>query len=192
MHKLSTTIIALIVCGFCGIAVAGQTAFSETPMFAHADVALTSAPAVVATCTGTDGVYKLMHLQGQGPMTSTDPRFAGTFVVDAYILDNPNTGAGISKDNWKVLDPTTGATKVRGTAIAMNQAPNPIKGQVTAITKDGDMLWTMSTVTLPAPGTTNPIVIEYGGAGYPTSDRAVVVNGGLSSECTDPFVGHGN
>jgi len=74
-----------------------------------ATVAATVTPR--ATCQGTDGTYTLLAVVGSGPVTSTDPRMSGIFHVNALILDSPTTSLGVSRDDWKITDATTGHVK---------------------------------------------------------------------------------
>jgi len=170
-------ILIAVVLVAAGAAVASQSPpLSMTPAYARAEVQASVTP--VATCEGDDATYTLLHVEGQGTITSTDARLAGTMIVDAMILDNPNTGMGVSTDNFKVLDPVTGELKMKGTAWAIDKHPLAIRSLALADLADGSKFVTLATVRLPAPGTTDPIVIEYGGPGSGDSvDRALIVSG---------------
>jgi hypothetical protein len=179
MKKILASLLVLVA---GGVVLANREApLSMTPMSARV---VLPAPTItpLGTCQGADGTYTLLHVTGSGPITSADPRLSGTFTADALILDNPNTGMGVSTDNFEVTDPATGAVKMRGTAWAIDENPYPIKALAMAELADGSRYITFTTVTLPA-GPTDPLVIEYGGAGFPSSDRALVVEG----ECGKMF-----
>ncbi len=161
---------------FAGVALAAKPPFSMTVVFARAEIQAQVVP--VATCEGTDGTYTLLHVTGEGPITSTDPRLAGIEVVDALILDHPVTGRGVSTDNFKILDPVTRAVKATGTAWAVDAMPSAVKSLALMDLADRSKVIALATVTLPAPGSSDPIVIEYGGAGSGDSaDRALIVSG---------------
>jgi hypothetical protein len=67
------------------------------PVIAHVEL---PDPVVVpvASCQGADGLYTVLSVRAQGTITSSDPRLSGTFIGDALILDNPNTGIGMCAD----------------------------------------------------------------------------------------------
>ena len=124
-----------------------------------------------------DGDATVIRVRGKGPMTSTDPRFVGTFEADAVIIVD-NEGEGVSRDDWRVVDDETGETKVRGTAHGIHNDPNPIRAVTIGRFADGDHFFGNARVTLPEPGTDDPIVIEYGGPGLSDPEnRAVAVSG---------------
>jgi hypothetical protein len=137
-----------------------------------------------AICNGVDGVYMLLAVMGDGPITSDDPRMSGIFHADALILDSPVSGLGVSRDSWTITDPATGAVKVRGYAIATDLGPHP-RAITVATLADGSHMVANSVVTLPAPGSTDPILIEYGGAGLEEPDRGVIVSG--DDDCVELF-----
>jgi len=130
----------------------------------------------IETCDGVDGTYSLLHVTGTGPMVSTDTRIAGSFVVDALILDSPTSGYGVSVDNWVINDPVTGVEKASGKAIATDQGPNP-KAISYGFLADGSLLVANTLVTLPAPGSGAPLTINYGGGATTVPDRGVVLDG---------------
>jgi hypothetical protein len=137
-----------------------------------------------AICAGVDGIYVLLSVQGSGPVTSDDPRLSGIFHADALILDGPTTGLGVSRDSWTITDPATGAVKARGIAIATDLGPHP-RAVTFATLADGSHMVANTVVTLPAPGSSDPILIEYGGPGLAEPDRGVIVSG--SDDCVDLF-----
>ncbi len=146
-------------------------------VFARTEIAAPSFT-VLETCQGPDGPYQLIHVTGEGPITSDDPRLTGTFIVDALILDSTTTGIGVSTDRFKVIDPSTGRLKVKGKAWGTDLAGEPIKSMAIADLADGSRLATNATVYLPQPGTAQPLAIEYGGAGPGNlEDRAFVISG---------------
>jgi hypothetical protein len=176
------------------VAATGVTAEADQPdrrmsintFHSFATVQATVTP--IATCQGKDGVtYTVLSVQGEGPITSDDPRMAGIFHADALILDSPATGYGVSKDDWTVTDPTTGALKASGTAYATDFGPHP-RAITVAELADGSHMWANTVVTLPAPGTSDPITIEYGGPGLDEPDRGVIVGG--SDPCTKLMFKH--
>lgn len=156
-----------------------------TKMRARAAVQLSSFDQKV--CHGADGDYTLVRLTGEGPITSTDSRITGTFYVDAMILHNPQ-GQGISRDKFKIRDPRSRRIKVQGTAWAVDADPNPIHGMAMAKLADGSRLLAESVVYLPAPGSPDPIIIEYGSDQGSTdpADRAYIVSGNCR-ELRDEF-----
>jgi hypothetical protein len=135
-----------------------------------------------ASCEGTDGIYTLLHVVGSGPVTSNDPRMAGIFNANAYILDSPTTSLGVSRDDWTITDPATGAVKAHGMAIATDFAGTP-RAVTFGRLADGSHMVANAQVTLPAPGTTDPILIEYGGPAPTTPDRGVIMAG--RNKCID-------
>jgi hypothetical protein len=130
------------------------------------------------TCIGVNGEeFTFTHVKGQGPIAASDPRMDGTFFANAKLLHN-SQGVGISQDDFKIRDSQTGRLKATGVAKAMDAGAEPIKAMVTIDLSDGSHIWTESTVRLPAPGTQDPIVIEYGGegSGIP-QDRGLLISG---------------
>jgi hypothetical protein len=153
-----------------------DTILSITPFFSHAEIVPTSIK--TATCLGANGEeFTFMHLKGQGPITASDPRMDGTFFANAKLLHN-SQGVGISQDDFQIRDSQTGRLKAKGIAQAMDSGAEPIKAMVTADLVDGTRLWTESTVRLPAPGSQDPIIIEYGGEGPGIpADRGLLISG---------------
>jgi hypothetical protein len=149
---------------------------SITPFFSHAEIVPTSVKS--ATCLGANGEeFTFTHLKGQGPITASDPRMAGTFFANAKLLHN-SQGVGVSQDDFQIRDTQTGQLKAKGIAQAMDAGAEPIKAMVTIDLSDGSRIWTESTVRLPAPGTQDPIVIEYGGEGPGVpADRGLLISG---------------
>jgi hypothetical protein len=147
-----------------------------TPFFARAEITLTSIK--TATCEGENGeVFTFFHLKGQGPITATDPRMEGTFFANAKLLHNAQ-GVGVSRDDLKIRDTQTGQLKATGVALSLDAGFEPIKAMTTIDLADGSRVWTEATVRLPAPGTSDPVILEYGGAGSGIpEDRAVLVTG---------------
>ncbi|HKX11932.1 MAG TPA: hypothetical protein VJP40_02175 [bacterium] len=153
----------------------GNSPMHITPVFARAEAQPTSLE--VSTCEGADGVYTVLHVTSQGPITSNDPRLEGTFYGDAIAITNAQ-GKGISRDNFKIHDPVTGKLKMKGTGYGIHSDPNPIHAQAFGRLADGTRFWSESTVWLPAPGTQDPIIVEYGGEGSgDTPDRGVTISG---------------
>lgn len=145
-------------------------------MTSYSSIAQVQATVVpVTTCQGTDGTYTLLSVTGSGPNTSSDPRMAGTFHVNAYLLDSPTTTLGVSIDNWTITDAQTGAVKARGKGIATDLGPSPHAIAYGRLA-DGSTMVANAVVTLPAPGS-NTITIEYGGEGLSEPDRGVILSG---------------
>lgn len=157
-------------------AIAKKPALKIATTFVHVEI-FNPTVTPLAQCQGEDAVYTVLHVTGEGAAQSTDPRLSGTFIADAVLLDNPNTGYGASYDNWQIVDSTTRALKAKGTAWAVDRNPNQIKSLVMAELVDETKLLAHATVTLPnGPGV--PLVIEYGGTGaLDTQDRALLISG---------------
>lgn len=136
-------------------------------------------------CTGADGEeYVYIHIVGEGPIVSSDPRLEGTFHADAELLHRVSDGSGISRDHFEVRDSVTGALKMKGRAWATDPSPpSPIKGFAVARLADGSRFWAHSTVTVPPPGVQAPIVIEYGTANPGVADRAEIFSG--AGQCAE-------
>ncbi len=111
----------------------------------------------------------------------------GIFTADALILDSPVTGNGVSVDSYTITDATTGDVKVTGFALATDLGANP-RAITFATLGDGSHMVANTLVTLPAPGSTDPLTIEYGGAGLDQPDRGVIVAG--NDECTKMLFAH--
>ncbi|HKY64189.1 MAG TPA: hypothetical protein VJR29_12310 [bacterium] len=164
--------------GALGLALIGAPALAGNlqivPVFARAEVVPTSV--VPSTCQGLDGTYNVVRIAGQGPITSEDPRMEGTFFADAIVLTNAQ-GKGVSRDNFKIRD-SRGRLKVLGSAIGIHNDPQAIHAQAKAWLADGSRFHSESTVRLPAPGSQDPIVVEYGGEGSgDPADRGVILSG---------------
>ena len=131
----------------------------------------------VDTCEGVDGTYSFIHILAQGPIVASDPRLNGTFFANAKLLHRPD-GRGVSEDNFEVRD-DNGELLMKGQAHAADPVagPTPIKGMALGRLRDGSRFVAGSTVTLPAPGTTDPLIIEYGVASPGVQDEAVLVSG---------------
>jgi hypothetical protein len=160
-----------------GIALASGGSATITRFHAMANVAITSLQN--SSCPGPNGPDAVTFVKGQGPVTSDDPRLAGTFHVDAVILVNAQ-GEGVSRDNWQITDSATGALKASGTAYGVQHGFNPIKALSIGQLADGSRTMANALVTLPAPGSQDPIRIEYGGSGSALEDDAVVVGSGCA------------
>lgn len=119
----------------------------------------------------------VVRVRGKGPITSNDPRFQGVFEADAVILVN-GAGEGVSRDDWRVVDPETGETKVEGTAHAVHNDPNPLRAVTIGRFADGDHFFGHARVALPEPGSDGPIVIEYGGPDLTDPENRAVAVGG--------------
>ena len=137
----------------------------------------------VGTCDGVDGTNSVIRLTAVGPIVSPDPRLNGTFHANARLLHRPD-GRGVSEDNFEVYD-DDGRLIMKGQAHAADPVagPTPIKGLALARLSDGSRFVAGSTVTLPAPGTNDPLVIEYGVANPGVQDEAVLVTG----DCAEYF-----
>src|SRR4029453_11240701 len=149
---------------------------SIKPVSARAVIVPTSVTTV--SCRNADGEeFTLTRLSGQGPITSEDPRLEGTFFADAKLLHNA-VGVGVSHDDFEVRDPLTGMLKWRGSADALDAGAEPVKGMAIAELGAGTSIWAESTVFLPAPGSQDPVIIEYGGEGPGIpQDRALAISG---------------
>jgi hypothetical protein len=178
MKKILSALVASVgVLGVASVA-AAHSAWGTTPVDIDsfqsvANVQATVVP--VATCPGTDGTYTLLSATGSGVNESSDPRMAGIFHVDAYLLDSPSSTLGISIDNWTITDPVTGKVKASGKGVATDFGPNP---QAVAFGRlaDGSTMVANAQITLPAPGT-NTIRVEYGSLNTVTPDRGVILSG---------------
>lgn len=140
------------------------------PVAARAVVQVTSIE--VETIEGDEGPQTQVRLTGEGPITSEDPRLNGILYADAVILTDAD-GHGISRDEFEIFDPATGQRLVKGSAWGIHADPAPIHGQAVARLRDGSRFYAESTVTVPPPGSLDPIVIEYGFH----ADRAVILEG---------------
>jgi hypothetical protein len=168
-------LLALSLASVSALASGGPAPLTITSVFARATLVPTSV--AVSTCEGTDGVYTVTKLEATGPIVSADARLQGVFFADAVLLHDAQ-GKGISRDRFRVIDPVTGKLKMKGKAFAVDAAPDPIKGFAIAKLADGSRFFAQSTVYLPAPGTQDPLVIEYGGQGPGAlSDHAVILGG---------------
>lgn len=166
--------LALTVLVMAPIATADGPTFSITTFHSFATLTPTSVTSTV--CAHSDGTYSNVHILSQGPITSNDPRMAGTFHGDAMILTNAQ-GIGVSRDKWTITDSGTGAVKVTGVAEALDaDATGPIHSVVTARFVDGSFMSTMAVVRLPPPGTPGAITVEYGGAVPSDPGRGVVIS----------------
>ena len=130
----------------------------------------------VSTCNGSDGPFTVVRLRGEGPVASDDPRLRGIFKANAVVLTNA-AGEGVSRDDWEIVDPVTRRRKAAGTAFGVHNGSEPIKALSIGHLADGGRFFANARVTLPPPGVEQPIVVEYGGAGGPEADRAVIVGG---------------
>jgi hypothetical protein len=155
-----------------GIALANGGNATITRFHSVASVGISSVQ--TSSCPGPNGPDAVTFIKGQGPINSDDPRLVGTFHVDAVILVNAQ-GEGVSRDNWQITDSATGTLKASGTAYGVQHGSNPIKALSIGQLADGSRTMANALVTLPAPGSQNPITIEYGGSGSPLEDDAVVV-----------------
>jgi hypothetical protein len=165
-------------------ALAAPAPISIAPVTARATLQPTSV--VVSVCDGADGPYTVTRIEAVGPIASADPRLSGTFLADAVLLHDAQ-GRGISRDRFRVIDPETGKLKMKGTAFAVDAAPEPIKGLAIARLADGSRFFAQSTVLLPAPGTQDPLVIEYGMQGPGALPDHAVVLGGNCDDVWDAF-----
>jgi len=155
-----------------GIALAVGDGATITRFHSTASVGITSVQ--TSSCPGPNGPDAVTSIKGQGPVTSDDPRLVGTFHVDAVILVNAQ-GEGVSRDNWQITDSATGTLKASGTAYGVQHGSNPIKALSIGKLADGSRTMANAVVTLPAPGSQDPIKVEYGGSGSPLEDDAVAV-----------------
>lgn len=173
-NKLFRALLVLFVLATAAVATADGQSFTITTFHSFATVTATSITPTV--CAHSDGTFTNTHIISQGPITSNDPRMAGTFHGDAMILTNAQ-GIGVSRDKWTITDTITGVVKVTGVAQALDaDATGPIHSVVTARFADGSFMSTMAIVRLPPPGSTGAITIEYGGPTPSDSGRGVVIS----------------
>lgn len=166
--------LALAIVAVSSIATADGPPFTITTF--HSFATLTPISVTPTVCKHSDGTYTNVHILSQGPITSNDPRMAGTFHGDAMILTNAQ-GIGVSRDKWTITDTATGAVKVTGVAQALDaDATGPIHSVVTARFADGSFMSTMAVVRLPPPGVPGAITVEYGSAVPSDPGRGVVIS----------------
>lgn len=121
---------------------------------------------------GQNGACSVIRVRGEGPIASEDPRLAGIFRVDAVMLFNER-GEGVGRDDWEIVDAENGAPKASGTAHSVHndpgfqENPEPFGALSIGQLEDGSRLFTRARVSLPRPGSDEPIVIEYGGGPEP-------------------------
>lgn len=145
----------------------------------HAFATLTpDPPKVLAVCHDDAGnTYTNVGITGSGPITSSDPRMAGVFHANAMILTDQN-GVGVSRDEWTITDPVTGAVKVTGVAQALDTDQTaPIIAVNTARLADGSFVSHIAVVNLPSAATAGKLTIEYGGPVPSDGGRAVIMSG---------------
>jgi len=181
MKQVMLVVALVALCGLASVVVVADPDDHRTQVDVWSGLVTVAVPVItpIDSCDGTDGTYTLLHVTGTGPMVSANTRIAGNFIVDALILDSPTTGYGVSVDNWSIVDPVSGATKASGKAIATDLGPNP-RAISYGFLDDGSLLVANTLVTLPAPGSGNPLTIAYGTGPTTIPDRGVILDGNNS------------